>query len=64
MELNQTNIEPTTNDKIIRQNCLSHADAMIKNLTNKEDTQEFIENKYFIFAEKCETWVNKPKKRR
>ena len=59
--MNLTDNTPTNSDKIVRQNSLAHADAMIQRLTNEEDTWDFIEEKYFAFAKRCEEWVNRKK---
>ena len=71
MELNQNNndinieMEPTTNDKIVRQNSLGHADAWIQTMYKdyKGDAQNYetIRNEYWIFAKECEVWVNRKK---
>jgi hypothetical protein len=56
MDIN-INTEPTINDKIVRQNCLTHADAWFNTLPLKEKSVET----YFKFAEVCEIWVNRKK---
>lgn len=47
---------------IVRQNCLTHADAWISKCeVRTEEDAKALKKAYFEFAKECENWVFRPK---